>query len=459
MPAWTTLNAKHLLSRALFGYSRKDLETALSYKTVEEFIDKQLLTDSPQPAPPDVWVNELPIANNGTIDGDRFRAMTYWWYNRMLNEKTNMREKLVLFWHNHFVSGRDVVPYPQQMYFQNELFRKNAFGNFKQFTKDVSIDPAMLIYLDNRLNTKNAPNENYAREIMELFTIGIGNYTEQDIKQAALAMTGWELKNAVTAQFNSAKFSTVSKTFMGRTGNFNMNDIIDIIFDRTETAEFVARKFYKEFIYHKPNETFVKQMAKVLRDAKYEIKPMLRFMFASDEFYNDSYKGSHIKNPIEMVVGIYKALDVSKLETQDMAYIYDQTRNMQQQIFQPPNVAGWPGQRNWISSTTYVLRGAFSDSVINGKQINGVVMKNQFNKVTLDYIRTFKSAEAATKLIADVITLFLQFPVSTKKEKFLLETMLDGTTTTNWSTSTPGADVRVQKLLKAVMRLPEFQMS
>ena len=457
MPVWNLSNAKHLLSRTLFGYSRKDVEVALSYKTADEFVAKQLLADKPLPPAPDTWVTELPIANNNTVDSDRYRTFTYWWYRQMLDEGTNMREKMVLFWHNHFVSGRDKVNYPQHMYLQNSLFRKSAWGNMRQFTKDVSIDPAMLIYLDGRVSGKAAPNENYARELMELFTIGIGNYTESDIKQAALALAGWRV-SGLTAALDNNQVSNVNKTFMGQTGNFRYTDIVDILFTRPETPEFICRKLYKEFVYYKPNETFIKEMAKVFVANKFELKPLLQFMLTSDEFYNLTYQGSKIKNPMEMSIGILKALDIKTLDNTDLSYIYDQTRNMQQQLFQPPNVRGWVGQRDWISSTTYALRGGFASSILDptGKGVSG--QKFNLRLMPVDYARTFKSPEAATKLVGDMVDLFLQVPITSKKEKFLLDTMLDGTTTTNWSTSTPNADRRIRNLLTAIVRLPEFQM-
>ena len=460
MPVWNSSNAKHLLSRALFGYSRKDLEIALSYKSAADFVEKELLADKPLPAPPDVWVNETPVGNNNTVDGERYRAFTYWWYKLMLNEGPNMREKMVLFWHNHFVSGRDKVNYPQNMYAQQNLFRKSAWGNIRQLTKDVTIDPAMLIYLDGRVssgNGTNVPNENYGRELMELFTIGIGNYTEQDIKQAALALSGWRV-NGLASTFNQGSWLNANKTFMGQTGNFKYTDIVDILFNRVETSEFICRKLFIEFIYSKPNEAFVKEMAKVFRDNKFELRPVLAFMLTSDEFYSEQYRGAKIKNPMEMTFGALKALDIKITDTADLSYFYEQTRNMQQQLLLPPNVRGWVGQRDWISSTTYVLRGAFATSLLaaDGKGVSG--QRFSLRLMPVDYARTFKSPEAATKLVGDLIDLLLQVPISSKKEKFLLDTMLDGTTTTNWSTSTPGADKRIRNLLAAIMRLPEFQM-
>jgi uncharacterized protein (DUF1800 family) len=179
MPVWNSSNMSHLLSRSLFGFSKSDLTMALGYSTFADFLDKTLLKDSALPAAPNTWVTAVP-AQSQQDDGSAgkwYTEMTSWWYSRMVNEGLNMREKMVLFFHNHFANERDKVSYPQNMYVQNQLFRKYAFGNFKQLVKDVSKDPAMLIYLDGNNSRGAGPNENYARELMELFTMGIGNYT------------------------------------------------------------------------------------------------------------------------------------------------------------------------------------------------------------------------------------------------------------------------------------------
>ncbi|WP_428653614.1 DUF1800 domain-containing protein [Runella sp.] len=458
MPTWDLSNAKHLLSRCLFGYSRKDLEKALSYSTVEDFVEKELLASFPLPAPPGDWITEAP--NTAAANGDRYRSMTYWWYNQLLGQGVSMREKMVLFWHNHFVSARDKVTYPQHMYIQNTLFRQNAWGNFRQLTKDVTIDPAMLYYLDGRSSNGTTPNENYARELMELFTLGIGNYTETDIKQAALAFTGWQV-SGLTAVFNQNRFANTTKTFFGKTGNFKYNDIVDIILEKPQAAEFICRKLYKEFIFYKPNETFVKQMADVFRKNSYEIRPVLSFMLTSNEFYNTEYKGAKIKSPMETTIGILKAFDMTTTQinpTADWAYVYSQSQALQQLLFFPPNVQGWVGQREWINSTTFVTRGSFSDNITN---MMGNTRAVQFKNISapVDYARTYKTSEQADRFVDDIITLFLQFPISTQKRDSLLKTLLGGTILANWTTGTPGADLQLKGFFKAIMRLPEFQLT
>lgn len=456
MPVWNRATARHILSRTLFGYTRKDLEKALAYASLEEFVEKELLaTDQPQPAAPNTWVTETPIPNDPNT-GTRQRELTTWWYNRMLNEGTSMRERMVLFFHGHFTTEQSKVNYPQYTYLQNALFRKHAFGNLRQLTKEITVDPAMLIYLDGRNSSKNGPNENFARELMELFTLGIGHYTETDIKQAAKALTGWRV-TGLQAVFDASRFDTGLKTVLGKTAQFDYQTLIDHLFTQPACAPFFCRKLYTEFVYYKPDEAFIAKMAKVLREANFELRPVLKFLFTSEEFYAAPVVASRIKSPTELLIGTLKYLGVSTLVTGDWNYLFDTARSLQQQLFEPPNVAGWPGQRDWISSNTYPQRGGYSDALINGRRLTG---QNLTLKIKpLDFARTFASAENASKFVDDVAEVFIQFPLSSQKKKFLLDTLLDGTVATNWSTYTPMADVRVQKFLRALMRLPEFQLA
>jgi Protein of unknown function (DUF1800) len=464
MPNWNINTAKHLLSRTLFGYSRKDLQYALSFNNLADFVDNELLKDKPTPKAPGDWVNESPIPDNNTIDGYRYRGFNYWWYENMLNEKTNMTEKMVLVLHNHFTTQRSEVNYPQHMYKQQMLFRKHAFGNIKQLTKEITIDPAMLIYLNGRgSKSKNAiPNENYAREVMELFTLGVGNYTENDIKEAAKTFAGW-LINGLEARFDPNRVSNENKTIFGKTGNFSFDQTIDLLFEQPACAPFICKKIYKEFLTDQPNEKFITKMAKVLKDNDFNLKPLLSFFFKSDEFYTTELMGSKIKSPTELMIGSLKLLEFKNLNIKydevaasDYAYIYDNSKQLQQQLFEPPNVAGWPGQRDWISSTTFAYRNGFTDSIINGRKLNGG--KIAFALKALEYTRTYKYSESAVKFIDEITEVFFQMPLSATKKKILLDTLLEGTITENYSTYLPMAEGRLQKLFKAMMRLPEYQL-
>lgn len=454
MPAWNPITAKHLLSRALFGYSRKDLATALS-TSLDNFVDNFLLANVAAPPIPATWawLNDKP---DGTApNGARNREMINWWFGLMTNEGTSMREKMVLFWHNHYVSEYEKVNFPQIMYPQNKLFRDNAFGNFKQLTKLVTIDPAMLIYLDGQLNNRTAPNENYGRELLELFTIGIGNYTETDVKQAARALTGWQnnYDNGIKSVFNRNRFDSTNKTFMGQTGNFGYEEIIDIIFTKEETAKFLCRKLYKEFVYAIPDESFITQMANVLRNNNYNIKPLLSFLFKSDHFYKPEFIGVKIKSPVELLVGTVKYFDIANA---DVDYMREAASPLQQVLFDPPNVKGWQGQRSWISTTSYPLRNQYTDAIINNRKANGAAITSRLSM--LPYARSYKSAENAVQFVQDIVDLMYQFPISKQRQDSLLTTLLSGTTVANWTTNTPQAEQRIQQFFRTLMRTPEYQL-
>lgn len=456
MPNLTVANAKHLLARSIFGFSKDQFQQAMGFGSLEELVDRAILIDVPMPAPPNPWVNLTPAQaqQDSGETGTWYRQMTYWWYNRMVSEGLSMKEKMVLFWHNHLACERDKVNYPQHMYQQNQLFRKFAFGNFKQLIKEVCIDPTMLIYLDGNNSRGTGPNENFARELFELFTLGIGNYTENDIKQAAKVLSGWQVKG-LTAVFDPTRWHKESSlTIFGKTAQFNVNTLVDLVFEQKACAEFICRKLYKDFIYHKPDEKFVSQMASVLRANNYEMKPLLRFMLLSDHFYQVDFRASHIKDPQELIVGSFKALQI---KSPDLVNAYELARILQMQLFQPPDVAGWPGQRNWISSTTYSYRGGFTDSLLTGRRFNGTAVTGKLDPIA--YARTFPNSEKAALFVNDVIDSLILFPLSDTKRQFLVDTLLDGTIAANWSTFTPQADARIIRLLKAIMRLPEYQLS
>ncbi len=452
MPTWNLANAQHLLARCLFGFSRKDVELALSM-SLNDFVDKHLLADKAFPPPPDTWVDELPKPDNAAVNGQRTILASNWWFGQMLNEGVSMREKMVLFWHNHFVSQIEAVNFPQYMYIQNQLFRQYAFGNMLKFTKAVNIDPAMLIYLDGRDNQKTKPNENYGRELLELFTIGIGNYTQKDIEEAAKALTGWQV-NGLKSVFNNNRFNTEEKVFFGKKGNFNADQIVDIIFEQAETARFICRKLYKEFVFYKTDEVFVEEMAKVFRNSKYEIKPVLAFLFKSDHFYQSQFRGGKIKTPTEFIVGTLKNFDLK--QNIDFEYISKASQTLQQFLFNPPDVKGWRGQRDWISSTTYPTRNVLTDSIITGKQVNGRALS--FKVDILPYARSFKTSEKAAEFVKEVSEHFCLFELSEKRKNDLLETLLSGTVITNWSTQAAMANTRLEAFFKALLRLPEYQL-
>ena len=445
---WDEEAARHILARTLFGYNKQDIEFALSI-TLDDFVDNYLLADQPVPPEPAYWVND-PTNENNT---ERTRELIHWWYNLMLTQGYSLRERMVLFWHNHFVSEVSKVGLAQHMYWQNKLFRHYAMGNLIDFTKAVTINPAMLIYLDGTRNRKGAPNENYARELMELFTLGIGNYTDQDIQEAARALTGWRI-DGLTSFFDSSRFDNGSKTFLGHTGNFIYNDVVDIIFTQPAAATFFCRELYNEFMHVVHDEPSIATMAQILRENNYELKTVLSTLLKSVMFHTSEVRGAKIKSPIELLIGTMRQFNVA---TPDFAYMRTVASQLKQELFAPPNVSGWDGDKIWINTTTLPSRNIFTDAVINGKKPGGGDLTFQLNLI--EYARTFPSAEDAVQLINDISKIFLQYPLSENRKEYLLNTLLDGAEIYDWSTADPQAENRLKMFFKALMRLSEYQLS
>ncbi|MCB9217954.1 MAG: DUF1800 domain-containing protein [Ignavibacteriales bacterium] len=441
MTDWNIATASHLLSRTLFGYTKEDLDFALSMP-IDEYVDNYLLADLSTPQSPGFWVNDPSNYNNSV----RSRELTYWWYNLMLTQGHSLREKMVLFWHNHFVSEISVVDSPQLMYHQNKLFREFAFGNFKELTKQVSINPAMLIYLDNTKNRKEDPNENYARELMELFTLGIGNYSENDIVEAAKALTGWQVEG-LESYFNEERFDDSVKNFLGKSGNFNYTDIIEIIFQKPEAANFLCEKLYKEFIFIEPDQDIINQLAEIFRSNNYELKPVLSALFKSEHFQSSDFIGAKIKSPIEFIIPLIRQFRIINPEYE---YLRDIADDIGQTLFSPPNVAGWEGDKTWISTNTLPARNIFSDRIINTSHSDLKI---------LEYARTFDSSENAIQFVHDVAEVFFSYKLTENRIEYLLQILLDGAEVYDWSTYNENSAARLESFFKSLCRLSEYQLT
>jgi uncharacterized protein (DUF1800 family) len=261
---------------------------------------------------------------------------------------------MTLFWHSHFATSQQKVRLAQLMYRQNALLRHEALGNFATLLHGIARDPAMLVYLDNARSHKSAPNENFAREVMELFTMGEGHYSEHDVKEAARAFTGWSLdRETGTFLRRPAWHDTGEKTLLGRTGGFDGAEVLDILLARPETAEFICAKLWKEFVSPTPDAREVKKLAGIFRDARYEMKPLLRAMLLSDAFWAPENRGTLVKSPVELVIGTLKLLDVRPMELRPAVIA---CATLGQNLFAPPNVKGWPGGDAWINSATLLAR-------------------------------------------------------------------------------------------------------
>ena len=280
----------------------------------------------------------------------------YWWANRMVTTKRPLEEKMTLFWHGHFATSEEKVRDYRKMQKQNELFRAQATGNFRTLVIAVAQDPAMLAYLDAAANVKGAPNENFAREIMELFTLGVGNYSEQDIREAARAFTGW---NYAGLEFvvNPAQHDNADKTLLGRKGNFDGVQVIDILLAQPVTAEFIAAKLYRYFVREELSAPLQARLGELLRASKYEIAPFLETLFGSRDFYSDASVTTRIKPPVELVISTYRKMGLTTVP--GIPDFNDLTESLGQKLLFPPNVAGWANGKSWITPGLLFARGNF----------------------------------------------------------------------------------------------------
>ena len=272
------------------------------------------------------------------------------WLDIMVNTDAQLREKMSLFWHGHFAS-RIVNIYYQQLLLND--IRSNAPGNFGDLLKAVSKSASMLQFLNNQQNHKEHPNENFAREVMELFTLGRGNYTEQDVKEAARAFTGWGFNQAGEFMFRPFFHDSGSKTFLGKTGNFNGDDILNILLEQKQTAAFITRKIYRYFVNDMPDDSHVQWLAARFYQSNYDISGLMKDIFTADWFYDEKNIAQRIKSPVELIVGIRRMLPM-QIENPEIQILFQ--RALGQLLFYPPNVAGWPGGKAWIDSSSLMLR-------------------------------------------------------------------------------------------------------
>ncbi|WP_418508717.1 DUF1800 domain-containing protein [Corallibacter sp.] len=299
------------------------------------------------------------------------------WTHRLVNTKQSLRERMTLFWANHFVCSDDFITYSLKF---NNTLRTHALGNFRDFIKAISKEAAMIRYLDLKQNRKSNPNENFARELMELFTLGVGNYTEDDIKESAKAFTGYNHSFDGEFVFNEKKHDDDYKYFFGKSGRYKGDDIIDIILEQKACATFICRKIYAYFVNNKINESHVDEMVKQFFP-NYNIEALMRFVFMSDWFYNEQHIGAKIKSPIELLVGMQRVTPFTFLKMTDFLRLQ---KHLGQTLLNPPNVAGWKGGRHWIDSNTILLRLKLPSVILNDGQIS-TVEKGDFNDAFKEY--------------------------------------------------------------------------
>jgi len=377
-------DARHLLNRTSFAAGLADIETFAAL-TREQAVDRLLSwTGKPAVTPPPSWMSE-PFESlrrfRGMSPEERKLALREllrkafelqsWWLTEMLVTPSPFTEKMTLFWHNHFVSSQQKVRSPQLMYRQNVLLRRHALGNFGALLHAIARDPAMVIYLDNASNRKGQPNENFAREVMELFTLGEGHYGERDIKEAARAFTGWGIDpDRGEFVFRRVAHDDGVKTVLGRSGSFNGEAVLDILLAQPQTAEHIAAKLWREFVSPEPDPAAVGRVAKAFRESGYEIGAALRALLTADAFYEPRNRAVLIKSPVELVVGTLRQFGFATGEP--LPFVLS-TAQLGQSLLAPPNVKGWPGGEAWINSTTLLARKAFLDRLFRVEETRAMM--------------------------------------------------------------------------------------
>jgi uncharacterized protein (DUF1800 family) len=394
--AWNADRAKHLLERAGFGGTPQEVErlarmrpaqavkSLVRYQhTPDKFspfqdsgshdaglepfaVSRPAATDLAKATGQSLGVKVKPDGNRKAQQvADRYlywlrasrletHRLGYWWANRMLTTPRPFQEKMTLFWHGHFATTEEKVRDYRKLQIQNELLRQHATGKFRDLMVAVAKDPAMLAFLDAGVNLKGAPNENFAREIMELFTMGVGNYSEQDIKEAARAFTGWNYQG-LNFVINPSQHDDGLKTVLNQTGRFNGEQVIDILLAQPVTAEYIAGKLYRYFVREDLSPALQQTLGKLLRDNRYDIAVFMETVLMSKDFHSDDSVATRIKPPVELVISTYKKMGLKAVP--GIPDFNEQTELLGQKLFYPPNVAGWAHGRSWITPGLLLARG------------------------------------------------------------------------------------------------------
>jgi uncharacterized protein (DUF1800 family) len=383
--------ARHLLSRTALGATPAEIlaTQTLDYATAVDRLLSKIRPQAATPAPE--WVTEGPsfLRQQARAEADKkaveakpvqavvqkrvqeqARELRAWWVEELVSTDQPLVERMTLFWHNHFTSSILKVRFVPSMYWQNVLFRSEAFGNFATLLRAVARDPAMLIYLDGVQSVARQPNENFARELLELFTLGEGHYSEADIKNAARAFTGWSIDRETGHFQNHAQLhDDGEKTFLGKTGRFAGDDIVEILLRQPRTAETIVKKLWREFVSFSPDSTEVARLAAIFRSGNYEMKPLLRALLLSPAFRDPANRAALIKSPVELIVGAVRMLG---LPVQEKTQLVRMMGALGQIPFNPPNVKGWPGGESWITTNTLLLRQQFMRRIIEATTVSSM---------------------------------------------------------------------------------------
>lgn len=510
---WGDRQIMHLLRRAMMGMPYTQFQTAKGMAGMTAVVDK-LLEDRPAPQKPGVWVDQIYVADRNIQDPDErqkdfqnkqqfnrmiLMSLDSWWLDLIVKEQLSIREKMTMLWSNHFVTGSQVVNHAAYMYTYNQMLRRNALGNMRTFAFEMTTDPAMLIYLNGNQNTyrqnKNNINENFGRELMELFTLGIfdpktgeNNYTETDIQEAARALSGWQptIVAPFVGQFNANLHYPDNVTFFGDTGKFGAQDILDRIFAKKggyNSAYFICSKIYEHFVYYVPNPSVVDTMAELLVASNWELKPVMAALLESAHFYDAEVMGAQLKSPVELIGSLIREFNlgipayngaeppVDRVDANGYNVYRDLNpthsylinfmgRYLGQELLNPPNVAGWPGGRVWINTGTLPQRKTIPSLAVQFPNFFTGTGGRKAAKITFEPVNWAETIPNAQELssseITNALTDFVLALDLGPVESGLLESIIN-------PNNLPQVDFylddgNVSRFAQGIVTLPEFQL-
>jgi len=456
---WNLKWAAHLYRRAAFGTPPRDIEETTASEALKLAVDRgrdaaieELLNgakgqDEDKISESMDFLGRHIAASGGRISsGDRaaLGRLQGWWLYRMLYSPHPLRERLTLFWHNHFATSVAKVRSLPLMFNQNRLLRKHALGKFPSFLLEASRDAAMIVWLDNNSNIKGSANENFAREVMELFSLGVGNYTETDIREAARAFTGWS-SNGEQFVFNSAQHDFGRKTVLGQSGAWNGEDVIRIVLEQPSAARFLVRKMFRQFINDSldPPDKLLEPLADQFRSSGYDIRACIATLLRSRIFFSDHAYRQRIKSPVEYVVGLVSSFN-GVVSPKDLAETMD---GLGQSLFEPPNVAGWKGGKTWLNSATLVARHNLAWRLVGGTDARF--------KEKIDPARVISklAKKDGAKQVNDLLDLLLQGDVDPQIRQKLI-----AHATRKAAAKKPQKE-ELRKLAHTILLLPEYQLA
>ena len=422
--AWSRSAATHLLWRTGFGASADEIQQA-----TQDGLDKTLDRLLAPPVETAEFGKADALLRQAAFDSGSIADLKVWWLHRMTASANPLVEKLTLLWHNHFATSNAKVDSVPLMAAQNDLLRRESLGSFRRVLHDMAKDVAMLVWLDSNSNRKRHPNENFAREVMELFSLGVGNYSEHDIQEAARAFTGWHVRNG-EFWFNAIQHDTGEKVVFTKRGNFDGGEVVELCLEHPACPRFLAFKLLRQFVEPSSPREHIDALAARIRQHNFEWLPILRELFASRLFFSEQARQSIIKSPVELLLGAVNQLN-AKPNLQSLARL---SAELGQDIFEPPTVKGWDGGRLWISSTTLIQRANFATALLKSNQLGSISFAGLRVEDDVNY---FVDLLLARDVGADAVAELRQFAKN----------------------QTGDPEIRLRSLTQFVMQMPEYQLT